>query len=88
VINVEGEVVPCVFTNPVLCSHHIFKGQSIPARAMTFGNIRHQSLTRIWNKREYTHFRNLFDPETARALKEIQGQLPQCCVKCYNRLDA
>jgi MoaA/NifB/PqqE/SkfB family radical SAM enzyme len=88
VINVEGEVVPCVFTNPVLCSHHIFKGQSIPTRAMTFGNIRHQNLTRIWNEREYTYFRNFFDPETARALKEIQEQLPQCCVKCYKNFGA
>ena len=96
VINVEGEVVPCVFTNPVLCesrelgnakpSCYIFNEQSLPMRGMSFGNIRNESLTRIWNKKEYTHLRNLFNPETARTLEEIRSEMPESCVKCYKRL--
>ncbi len=89
VINVEGEVVPCVMTNPVLPpSHYIFKNQSVPLRGMSFGNIRNESLTRIWNKKEYARFRALFDPETARKPEQIRSEMPLCCVKCYKRLGA
>ncbi|MCK4391029.1 MAG: radical SAM protein [Desulfobacterales bacterium] len=89
VINVEGEVVPCVMTNPVLSpSHYIFKNQSVPLRGMSFGNIRKKSLTRIWNKKEYARFRALFDPETARKPEQIRSEMPLCCVKCYKRLGA
>ena len=98
VINVEGEVVPCVFTNPVLCgkrdlgdgkpSCYTFKDQSLPLTGMSFGNIRNESLTRIWNKKEYARFRNLFDPETDRKPGQTRSEMPQCCVKCYKRLGA
>jgi len=88
VINVEGEVVPCVLTNPVLSSYYTFKDQSLPLRGMSFGNIRSESLTRIWNKKEYARFRDLFDPETRRKPEQIRSQMPQCCVKCYKRLGA
>ena len=88
VINVEGEVVPCVFTNPVLPPCYIFNEQSIPLRGMSFGNIRNETLTRIWNKKEYSRFRALFDPETGRKPEEIRSAMPQCCVKCYKRLGA
>jgi MoaA/NifB/PqqE/SkfB family radical SAM enzyme len=86
VINVEGEVVPCVFTNPILSSKYVFKDQSLPIGVMSFGSIRNESLTRIWNKKEYTHLRNLFNPETARTLEEIRSEMPESCVKCYKRL--
>ncbi|MES0363504.1 MAG: radical SAM protein [Desulfobacteria bacterium] len=88
VINVEGEVVPCVFTNPVLSSHYVFNEQSLPLRGMSFGNIRNESLTRIWNKKGYAGFRDLFDPERARNLEEIRSEMPECCIKCYKRLGA
>ncbi|NVL90459.1 MAG: radical SAM protein [Desulfobacterales bacterium] len=88
VINVEGEVVPCVFTNPVLSSRYTFKDQSLLLRGMSFGNIQNESLTRIWNKKEYAGFRALFDPETARKPEQIRSEMPQCCVKCYKRLGA
>lgn len=88
VINVEGEVVPCVFTNPVLSSGYIFEGRSVPITPLSFGNIQNESLTRIWNNKEYADFRNLFDPDGARKLRETRSQLPQCCVKCYKRLGA
>ena len=88
VINVEGEVVPCVLTNPVLSSYYTFKDQSLPLRGMSFGNIRSESLTRIWNKKEYARFRALFDPETRKKPEQIRSEMPQCCVKCYKRLGA
>lgn len=88
VINVEGEVVPCVFTNPVLSSHYIFQGESLPLRTMSFGNIRIESLTHIWNKGEYAAFRELFDPETTKKPEQIRQAMPRCCIECYKRLEA
>jgi MoaA/NifB/PqqE/SkfB family radical SAM enzyme len=88
VINVEGEVVPCVLTNPVLSSHYIFNEESLPLTGMSFGNVRDESLTRIWNKKEYSRFRALFDPETAREPEQIRSEMPQRCLKCYKRLGA
>ena len=88
VINVEGEVVPCVLTNPVLPPYYTFKGQSIPLPKISFGNIRNESLTRIWNKREYRRFRALFDPGTTKRPEQIISEMPECCVKCYKRLGA
>ena len=87
VINVEGEVVPCVLTNPVLATYYIFKDQSLPLRGMSFGNIRNENLTRIWNKKEYVGFRALFDPETRRIGEKISPEMPRCCKRCYKRLE-
>jgi MoaA/NifB/PqqE/SkfB family radical SAM enzyme len=87
VINVEGEVVPCVFANPLLPSHYIFKDQSLPLKVMSFGNIRNENLTLIWNKNEYAGFRALFDPETTRKSGQIRSEMPQCCKRCYKRLE-
>ncbi|OEU81177.1 MAG: hypothetical protein BA865_01495 [Desulfobacterales bacterium S5133MH4] len=96
VINVNGEVVPCVFTNPVLCENrglgngrsscYMFKGQFFPLTGISFGNIQNETLTRIWNKKEYAGFRDLFDPETATRPEQILSEMPKCCVKCYKRL--
>lgn len=98
VISVGGDVVPCVLTNPVLCEnrefgddetgHYFFKDQTFASRGMAFGNIRDESLTRIWNKKEYAGFRALFDADTARKTEQIASELPECCVKCYKRLGA
>ncbi len=98
VINVEGEVSPCVFTTQTLCkdpelskgqsTHYIFEGQLFPLEVLSFGNIRDESLTRIWKKREYTRFRDLFDPEVVVKTEQIMSEMPRCCVKCYKRLGA
>ena len=86
VINVSGEVVPCVFTNPVLRYHYIFGGQRLPIGSISFGNIQNESLTHIWKKKEYAEFRDLFDPETARKPEKGRSKMPECCLRCYNRL--
>jgi len=98
VINVEGEVVPCVLTDPVLCKTrepgnrnppcYIFKGQSVPIKGSSFGNIQNESLTHIWNKKEYSGFREPFKPKITKSPKQILSEMPQCCVKCYKRLGA
>ena len=90
VINIEGEVVPCVFTNPVICEN-LEPGdgnQEFLLEGMSFGNIGNESLTRIWNKREYARFRDLFDPEKGRKTEQALSEMPQCCVKCYKRRGA
>lgn len=98
VINVEGEVVPCVFVDPVLCENrksvesnsscYIFKDQFFPIRGISFGNIRNKNLTHIWNKKEYSGFREFFNPNITRSPEQILSEMPQCCITCYKRLGA
>jgi len=96
VVNVEGEVVPCVLTNPVLCDNHepsdyeprryIFKDQSFSPTALSFGNIQNESLTRIWYKKEYLHFRSHFDSKGSRDSEQICQEMLPFCVRCYKKL--
>jgi MoaA/NifB/PqqE/SkfB family radical SAM enzyme len=98
VISVEGEVVPCVLVNPVLCQNgesndgappcYTFKKHSLPITGMSFGEVWNKSLTRIWNQKEYCEFRDLFDPEKTRRPDQIQSRMPQHCMKCYKKLGA
>jgi MoaA/NifB/PqqE/SkfB family radical SAM enzyme len=96
VISVEGDVVPCVLTNPVLCENYkvgkgpcyTFKEERVPLRGMPFGNIRNETLTQIWNKKEYARFRDLFDPAIPRKPERIRLEMPKSCVQCYKRLGA
>lgn len=88
VINIEGEVVPCVFTNPVLSSQYIFKDQSYPIRDISFGNIGKESLTRIWSRKEYVRFRGLSNPGAWEKLEKHGSAMPECCMRCYKRLGA
>ena len=94
VINVQGDVGPCVLTNAVLCenrkrpdgnsTYYSFKNRRLPIRAMSFGNIGNENLTRIWHKEQYIRFRKLFSPQVSKKLAEM----PECCVNCYKRLGA
>lgn len=76
VVNVEGEVTPCVFTNPI-----------VSPSPMSFGNLRNESLGRVWRKRKYAGFRALFDPMMAREPGEIRSRLPAGCLTCTRRLE-
>ncbi|MEA3466842.1 MAG: radical SAM protein [Thermodesulfobacteriota bacterium] len=96
VINVAGEVGPCVFTNPILSGNSdnaadkevssIFKDQLIPLETFSFGNIKNTGLAKIWQSEEYREFRTLFDPETELSLREILAGMPPSCKTCYKRL--
>lgn len=96
VIGVEGEVVPCVMTDPVLSGKHqpdqeqypcyIFNNHSYFLIEMVFGRIGEEKLTRIWNKPEYRSFRHLFTPLSCLESGEGAKRLPQRCQACYKRL--
>ncbi|MEA3466853.1 MAG: radical SAM/SPASM domain-containing protein [Thermodesulfobacteriota bacterium] len=96
VINVVGEVGPCVFTNPILSGSSdnaadkevssIFKDQLISLETFSFGNINNTSLARIWQSEKYREFRMLFDPETELLPREILAGMPPSCKTCYKRL--
>ena len=96
VINVKGEVGPCVFTNSTLSGSSgktsgkevvaIFKDQPIPFASVSFGNIKNTELTRIWQSAKYEKFRELFDPETRLSPGDILAGMPPSCKTCYKRL--
>jgi len=98
VINVHGDVAPCVLTNAVLSenrerpdaksTYYTFKNRRLAIRAMSFGNIGNENLTRIWRKETYIRFRKLFAPQVSSSPDDVLAKMPQCCVNCYKRLGA
>ena len=96
VLSVGGEICPCVYTNPSLIGktpsnqtpalYHLFQGQAVPLKPVSFGHIKTRSLTKIWNLKEYVDFRACFNPERMEAGPEVRPDLPACCVTCYKRL--
>ncbi len=96
VINVSGEVGPCVFTNPVLSGSFdnaadkgvssIFKNELIPLETFSFGNIENTCLAKIWQSEKYREFRFLFDHENGLSPREMLAEIPPSCKTCYKRL--
>ena len=96
VINAEGEVLPCVFLNPLLCAYldsggkkpagYVFKNESYPLEGFSFGNIRHDSFTRIWQCSRYAAFRDLFKYAALMESRYFMSDLPNRCMNCYKRL--
>ncbi len=88
IINVEGEVGPCVYTNSILLgtrgykTYHFYQGQPVPIKAISYGNIRNQSLTQIWNSNGYADFRKCFNPETLEGNRIERTELPRDCLTC------
>ena len=97
-INVEGDVSPCVFLNPVLssgqgASHektapYIFENELYPLKSLTFGNISHNPLTRIWCSSSYAKFRELYAYGSLMESGTLLSGLPDQCMHCYKRLMA
>ncbi len=92
VVSVTGEISPCVFTSPSLsqtdCPKPLgqtFQNHPSPCSPLSFGNIGQESLTRIWNKKEYHGFRRFHDPETPQPVTDPQA-VPESCRNCYNRI--
>ena len=95
-ISVEGDVAPCVFTDPVLCgemesddslsSPYLFEGRSYALQRMAFGNIGREPLTDIWNKPEYIACRRRHDSEGEARFGGHPAEPPICCERCYKRL--
>ncbi len=94
VVSVTGEVGPCVFTSATLSQDngqterhplfHMFQDRFEPCRPLSFGNIAHESLTQIWNKKEYHQFRNLHDSFIKQRATDLR-HLPQSCRRCHKR---
>ncbi len=91
-VSVTGEVGPCVFTSPTLSQAdagksrkpliHIYQNSPAPCYPLSFGNIGKESLTWIWNNKEYEQFRSFHDPDTPKAgIKALP--VPQSCASCY-----
>ena len=89
VIDVKGNVSPCVFTMPSLHKNmgcfdnkvpfHYFKDMPFPRSEINFGNITNESLVDIWKKKRYADFRNLTNgPES-----KLCPEFIECCSKCY-----
>ena len=96
VIDVEGNVSPCVFTMPSLNKNLVINNKKIPShyfqeqvfqlKEKSFGNIASESLLEIWNKKSYSAFRNYFD-NTSEAIPDLNTiKHPECCAKCYKSL--
>lgn len=94
VISVAGEVCPCVFSSPTLlipdtqngCKPlpHIYRNSFVPCYPLSFGNIGEESLTRIWNKKEYERFRSFHDQDITKT--DIDSlPVPMSCMSCYKR---
>ena len=96
VINVHGEVLPCVFVNPALCMNegladgtptaYIFKNDAYPLEGFSFGNIGHDSLAHIWHDTRYARFRDLFKIGAFMEPGQLLSELPDRCGSCYKRL--
>ena len=96
VIDVEGNVSPCVFTMSSLhrnieCSDnkipvHYFKDEVCPVYKINFGNIIYESFDEIWKKKRYTDFRNFTGKPDKIADNSLCSDLVECCTKCYKSL--
>ncbi|MBA3010316.1 MAG: radical SAM protein [Proteobacteria bacterium] len=94
VVSVTGEISPCVFTSPTLSQTdgqkplvHIFQNRTSPCYPLSFGNIGQESLTRIWNKKEYRQFRKFYDIAMTKFVMDPQP-VPKSCMSCYNSIMA
>ncbi len=96
VVNVDGDVTPCVFLDPVLTADHRkgdnnpsyyrLKDRMFPLKGMSFGNIQNENLTRIWRKKAYVRFRGCFDSDEAAMPHGNPTALPDMCRFCFKRL--
>ncbi len=96
VVNVDGEISPCVFTNPVLTAgsdrtgnrttDHTFEDKLLALKSISFGNIKQENLSRIWYKKEYAEFRSVFSFDSKTELQDGLANLPESCMDCYKRL--
>ena len=96
VVDVEGNVSPCVFTMPSLnksliindnkIPSHYFQNHVFPLKKKTFGNIASESLFEIWNNKSYSSFRSYFNKTIEYIPDSNIFERPECCAKCYKSL--
>ncbi|MCX5813043.1 MAG: SPASM domain-containing protein [Proteobacteria bacterium] len=78
-ISVEGNVSPCVYLYPPVPGKFkkIFCDKECIAEKVSFGNIFREPFESIWNKKEYTDFRDCFTKKQ---------HPPQFCMTCHKIL--
>ena len=92
VIDVNGNVSPCVFTMPSLSERserdfskiffRYFKEKKVPVSNISFGNVNSEKINDIWNKKEYINFRKYFSHGNL-IIGNLDTQLPETCKTCY-----
>jgi MoaA/NifB/PqqE/SkfB family radical SAM enzyme len=98
VVDVEGNISPCVFTVPSLFKNmkctdnkipvHYFKDEACYVNEVGFGNIKRENFFKIWNKRRYADFRK-FNSSSGKAVNySSTSDLTGPCTKCYKGLSA
>ena len=96
VVDVDGNVSPCVFTMPSLNENltindnkipsHYFQNQVFPLKKKSFGNIASENLSEICNKKIYSAFRKYFNKSIEVVNDPNIFEHPDCCAKCYKSL--
>lgn len=80
-ISEKGDVSPCVYLNlPLDTIPRIFCNEKTKITPLTFGNIKENTLLKIWKDKEYVSFRENFD---SRKMKANSAPLPESCKTCY-----
>jgi MoaA/NifB/PqqE/SkfB family radical SAM enzyme len=96
VIDVKGNVSPCVFTMPSLRKSmkpynkknplHYFKGKIYPISEINFGNIKNEGLIEIWKRKRYADFRDFANRSSKSINNSSCSDSVDCCTKCYKSL--
>ncbi|BDR92859.1 SPASM domain-containing protein [Vulcanisaeta souniana] len=88
-INVNGDVSPCVFLNLPIKGNYIlrcFMKRCFRMKKVIFGNINNESVTSIWNNKDYREFRSKFIRRRIQGLTadySIDLTPPSQCITCY-----
>ena len=103
-ISVKGNVSPCVYLNPPIPTPftRIFQGADVTLEKLKFGNIFREGFEAVWEKKEYSEFRNCFvqrekkfqdfyasilDPDKMKGITAESASLPPLpCRTCYKIL--
>jgi MoaA/NifB/PqqE/SkfB family radical SAM enzyme len=89
-VSAEGEVSPCVMCNLGLTdgavATHRLRGENVPIRTLTFGNVREKALEEIWRCEAARAFRRTFRDRVWRGTRGRDG-LPNPCRDCLKLLE-
>ena len=79
-ISETGKISPCVYLNlPMNYIPRIFCGKKTTVYPLIFGNVITEDLLSVWEKTEYTSFRQIFKNKK----KDMSASLPDLCKTCY-----
>jgi MoaA/NifB/PqqE/SkfB family radical SAM enzyme len=79
-VSYSGEVSPCPFAR--LGFGHRFEGEPVAAAPIVFGNVRSDTLPKIWDSAAARDFRSSFERRQSTVEPGVD-QLPEPCKRCY-----